>query len=149
MLGEGCLESWTLWLKGLGSWHIPRSTINTLCEGRGTVPCLPFIEEEGPRTCSRVLTPCTPPQKPSSRKDCTRTHVEASIPPSVHHGHPLQSPHVGQPSPAPLSGVTSAMKLGISGHTRNLAGHPPYATSVIHAGDSARSGNSLPAEARP
>lgn len=50
---------------------------------------------------------------------------------------------------APLSGVTSAMKLGISGHTRNLAGHPPYATSVIHAGDSARSGNSLPAEARP
>lgn len=54
-------ESWTLWLKGLGSWHIPRSAINILCERWVTVPCLPFMEEEGPRTRSRVLAPYIPP----------------------------------------------------------------------------------------
>lgn len=77
-------------------------TINTLCERWVTIPCLPFMEEEGPRTRSRVLAPYIPPQKPSSRKDCTRTHVETSIPPSVHNGYPRQSPHVGQSSPSAL-----------------------------------------------
>lgn len=92
VVGGGGPESWTLWLKGLGSWHTPRSAISTLCEGWVTVPCLPFMEEEGPRTHSRVLAPYTLPQKPSSRKDCTRTHVEAPIPPSVHNGYPLAVP---------------------------------------------------------